>query len=157
METEAIAPYSPTTIYGQLTSPFTPKQVTINAHTPYDKVDEETESQVYSRDYFQARPQARLVYELPEEDEFVFGINYENRTNASNSENDNEIPPRPVEVSAFAASQTSSRDIVHNSLKQGYSTAEAIIIRDAQNAYKNSATLTQDPVGALSSRSFRVF
>ena len=156
METEAIAPYSPTTIYGQLTSPFTSRQITINAHTPFDEVDKE-QSQVFSRDFFQSRAQTRLVYELPKDDEFVFGINYENRTNASNSESDNEIPPRPVEVNTFAASQTSSRDIVHNSLKQGYSAAEAIIIRDAQNAYKNSAILTQDPVGALSSRSFRVF
>ena len=39
MSTESIAPYSPNTVYGQLTSPFTPKQITINAHTPYDKVD----------------------------------------------------------------------------------------------------------------------
>lgn len=156
MNTESIGPYSPTTVYGQLTSPFTPKLVTINAHTPYDNVDEE-QSQVFSREHFQARPQARLVYEPPGNDSYAFGINYENRTSPSGNNSEEETTPPPAEVSSFAASQVSSRDIVQSSLKQGYSTAEAITIRDAQNAYKNSATLTQDPIGALSTRSFRVF
>ncbi len=156
MEPEAIAPYSPTTIYGQLTSPFTPKQITINAHTPYDKVTEDESSQVFSRGHFQARPQARMVYELPENDDYVYGIKYENKVNNSeNQEDEKEIPPS--EVAAFSVSRASSKDIVQNSLKYGYSPTEAIAIRDAQNAYKNSATLTNDPIGALSSRSFRVF
>ena len=64
MSIEGLAPYSPTTIYGQLTSPFTPKTITINSHTPYDKVDEEQEnsSEVFSRGYFEGKPQARSVY-----------------------------------------------------------------------------------------------
>ena len=66
MSTESIAPYSPNTVYGQLTSPFTPKQITINAHTPYDKVDE-NESKAYSRDSFKAKPQAKMIYELPDD------------------------------------------------------------------------------------------
>lgn len=40
MSIEGLSPYSPTTVYGQLTSPFTPKTITINSHTPYDKVDD---------------------------------------------------------------------------------------------------------------------
>ena len=49
MSTEAIGAYSPDTVYGQLTSPFTPQKIKINAHTPYDKVDE-NESKVFSRE-----------------------------------------------------------------------------------------------------------
>ena len=54
MSIEGLSPYSPTTVYGQLTSPFTPKTITINSHTPYDKVDndKETSSEVFSRTYF---------------------------------------------------------------------------------------------------------
>ena len=163
MEPEAIAPYSPTTIYGQLTSPFTPKQITINAHTPYDKIDEEEQSRVFSREYFQGRPQARLVYELPDDNVPSFGVKYEyqtenkNNTYSAGSEEAGKQPAVKPELTSFAASQVSSGDIVYSSLKQGYTPAEAIAIRDAQNAYKNSAVLTDDPVGALSSRSYRVF
>ena len=156
MEPEAIAPYSPTTIYGQLTSPFTPKQITINAHTPYDKIDEEEQSRVFSREYFQGKPQAKMVYELPEKDDFVYGLKYENQTQKNDS-SETEKDNKPIELAAFSASRASSKDIVHNSLKYGYSPSEAIAIRDAQNAYKNSAVLTDDPVGALTTRSFRVF
>ena len=155
METEAIAPYSPTTIYGQLTSPFTSRQITINAHTPFDEVDKE-QSQVFSREHFQGKPQARMAYEISGNESVIIGINYENgQPSGSNSNNETEM--KAIEVSAFSASQTSSRDIVNNSLKYGYSPAEAIIIRDAQNAYRNSAIITDDPVGALNSRSYRVF
>ena len=56
-----LAPYSPTTVYGQLTSPFTPKTVTINAHTPFDKVDE-TKSKVFSREDFTGKPLTKIIY-----------------------------------------------------------------------------------------------
>ena len=58
MSIEGLSPYSPTTVYGQLTSPFTPKTITINSHTPYDKVDndKETSSEVFSRTYFEGKP-----------------------------------------------------------------------------------------------------
>ena len=155
MNTESIGPYSPTTIYGQLTSPFTPKLVTINAHTPYDKVDEEEQSQVFSRDFFEGRPQAKMIYELPDKEYLAMGIS-EYRSN-SGSDSDEDTSSKPIELSSFVASQASSKDIVQNSLKRGYSTEEAIAMKEAQNAYKNSATLTKDPIGALSTRSYRVF
>ena len=34
MSIESLAPYSPDTVYGHLTSPFKPSKITINAHTP---------------------------------------------------------------------------------------------------------------------------
>ena len=71
MSTEAIGAYSPDTVYGQLTSPFTPQKIKINAHTPYDKVDE-NESKVFSREYFKGKPQAKMIYELPEDTPDVY-------------------------------------------------------------------------------------
>ena len=156
MNTESIGPYSPAVVYGQLTSPFTPKLVTINAHTPYDNINEEEQSQAFSRDFFEGRPQAKMIYELPNRESLAMGINYEYRSNTG-SGTEEDTSSKQVELSSFTASQASSKDIVQNSLKRGYSTEEAIAMKEAQNAYKNSATLTKDPIGALSTRSFRVF
>ena len=143
MSIEGLAPYSPTTIYGQLTSPFTPKTITINSHTPYDKVDEEQEnsSEVFSRGYFEGKPQARSVY---------------GKDLAKLSE-DLASEKVPVEVVSFSSSELSSTDIVKSSLKKGYDTREAIVIQNANSAYQKSAFLTNNPVGVLSTCSYRVF
>ena len=150
MEPEAIAPYSPTTIYGQLTSPFTPKAVTINAHTPFDKVDEEEQPQVFSREYFQGRPQTRIVYELPQTE---INIDF-SRYVPSSEETKREYTPQ--EVAAFSASSISSSDIVQQSLQRGYSPEQAVAVRNAQEAYKKSAILTDNPAQVLSTCSYRV-
>lgn len=151
MSTEAISAYSPDTVYGQLTSPFTPKQITINAHTPYDKVDE-NESKVYSRAYFKGKPQAKMIYELPESDNKYDASKYAPKTD---SESDTKTTTT-LEVSSFQASSVSSKDIVQSSLKRGYSTTEAVAVTKAQNAYKNSAILTNDPTGVLSTCAYKV-
>ena len=156
MSTEPIGPYSPTTIYGQLTSPFTPKQVTINAHTPYDKVNENTQTGVYSRDYFQPREQAHLVYEMPESNlGLKKGINI--NTQKTEDKSDENTTQKPAGVSSFSASTISSDNIVHNSLKHGYSTEQAIVIKNAQDAYKRGAVLTENPIESLTTCSYRVF
>ena len=136
MSTEAIGAYSPDTVYGQLTSPFTPQKIKINAHTPYDKVDE-NESKAFSREYFKGKPQAKMIYELPEN---------ENKNKEENS----------VEVTSFQASTTSSKDIVQNSLKHGYTPEQAVAVTKAQDAYKKSAILTTDPTGVLSTCAYKV-
>ena len=151
MSTEAIGAYSPDTVYGQLTSPFTPQKIKINAHTPYDKVDED-ESKVYSRTHFKGKPQAKMIYELPESDNKFDASKYAQKTD---SESDTKNTAQ-IEVSAFQASKTSSKDLVQNSLKRGYSTTEAVAVTKAQNAYRNSAILTDDPTGVLSTCSYRV-
>ena len=152
MDTQSIGPYSPTTIYGQLTSPFTPKQITINAHTPYDKIDEEEQSKVFSREYFQGRPQAKIVYELPET-ERNFDLN---KYIPAREEDEKKQEFTPPELSVFSASSISSKDIVHQSLQRGYSPEQAIVIKNAQASYKNSAVLTDDPARALSTCSYKV-
>ena len=154
MSTEPIGPYSPTTIYGQLTSPFTPKQVTINAHTPFDKVDEDSQRGVYSRDYFQPREQARIIYEMPETTP-AHDSRLNVKTDKENAENTS--MQKPQSVSSFSASSIGSDDIVHNSLKHGYTTEQAIIIKNAQDAYKRSAIITDNPIESLTTCSYRVF
>ncbi|OLA72834.1 MAG: hypothetical protein BHW62_08265 [Acinetobacter sp. CAG:196_36_41] len=145
MSIEGLSPYSPTTVYGQLTSPFTPKTITINSHTPYDKVDNdnETSSEVFSRTYFEGKPQARNVYG--------------NVSTQSAYENDLASEKMPLDVTPFSSSELSSTDIVKSSLKKGYDTREAIVIQNANSAYQKSAFLTNNPVGVLSTCSYRVF
>ncbi|DAB05862.1 TPA: hypothetical protein CPT92_07575 [Candidatus Gastranaerophilales bacterium HUM_13] len=152
MSIEGLAPYSPTTIYGQLTSPFTPKKITINSHTPYDKVDEEQEnsSEVFSRGYFEGKPQARSVY-----GKVSTQSAYEN--DLAKLSEDLASEKVPVEVVSFSSSELSSTDIVKSSLKKGYDTREAIVIQNANSAYQKSAFLTNNPVGVLSTCSYRVF
>lgn len=152
MSIEGLAPYSPTTIYGQLTSPFTPKTITINSHTPYDKVDEEQEnsSEVFSRGYFEGKPQARSVY-----GKVSTQSAYEN--DLAKLSDDLASEKMPLDVTPFSSSELSSTDIVKSSLKKGYDTREAIVIQNANSAYQKSAFLTNNPVGVLSTCSYRVF
>ncbi len=153
---ESIGPYSPTTIYGQLTSPFTPKLVSINSHTPFDKTNEE-ESKVFSRDYFEGRPVARMKYSLPETAPAEITKYQPEQQNSNNTNNDTKQSEKPqTELTAFSMSATSSSDIVKSSLKQGYSTEQAVVISKAQSAYQRSATLTKDPVGVLGSCNYMV-
>lgn len=145
MNTEAIRAYSPTEIYGQLTSPFTPQKVSINSHTPYDKVDENNESKATSREDFHKHKPAKLKFELPEQEDD------NQQTSASSTENKDYTK----DITPFSISSATSNDIVNNSLKQGYTTAEAIAIKDAYKAY----TETQESmnfVKNLSTRTYKV-
>lgn len=63
----------------------------------------------------------------------------------------------PLNVKSFSSSELSSTDIVKSSLKKGYDTREAIVIQNANSAYQKSAFLTNNPVGVLSTCSYRVF
>ncbi len=162
MSTDAIGPYSPTTIYGQLTSPFTPKNVTINAHTPFDKAEEE-QVKAFSRDYFEGKPLAKMKYELPEVGDISIKYSPSNSVNsddttgkssvgASDSKDESTTPS----VTAFSASQASSKDIVQSSLKRGYSPEEAVALKNLMASYERAAILTDNPTGVLSTCSYRV-
>ena len=153
MSTEAIGAYSPDTVYGQLTSPFTPQKIKINAHTPYDKVDE-NESKAYSRDSFKAKPQAKMIYELPD-DKGLEKKEFPPKFNNGSDEN-KDAEETTIDVASFQASKVSSKDIVTNSLKHGYTPEQAVAVTKAQEAYKNSAIMTKNPTGVLSTRSYKV-
>lgn len=119
-----------------LASPFLQSAVKINSKTPYDKTENNVEDKVYSREYFNAKTQAKLQYSLPE-------IELEK----------DELKP---EIIGFSKSGLSSQDIVNNALQKGYSTNQAVNITKAQAAYAKSAFLTKDPVGVLSTCSFTI-
>lgn len=141
MSIESLAPYSPDTVYGHLTSPFKPSKITINAHTPYDNETNIDESEVYSRAYFKSKPQAQVVD--MEQGSYEVGLNTESTPQAK--------------VTNFSASKISSNSILRDSLKQGYSTEEAVVMQNAYNAYSRSSVITSNPVSSLSSCSYEVF
>ena len=62
-----------------------------------------------------------------------------------------------AEVTNFSASKISSNSILRDSLKQGYSTEEAVVMQNAYNAYSRSSAITSNPVSSLSSCSYKVF
>ena len=165
MSIENLAPYSPTTVYGQLTSPFTPKTITINAHTPYDKVDESTdESKVYSRAYFEGKPQARNVYDGIYEYESYYPddfppkpSNINSNNNSFNSQDVQTTKKNSQELSSFSVSSYSDNQILKGALTQGYSVNESVVIQNAYNAYQRSALITKNAPEVLSTCSYRVF
>lgn len=165
MSIENLAPYSPTTIYGQLTSPFTPKTITINAHTPYDKVDETTEeSEVYSRAFFEGKPQARIAYQdisqyEPLYEDFPPDISdiKKNVPNVNTDVNSTAKPQSNTELSSFSASSYSDNSILRGALTHGYSVDESVVIQNAYNAYQRSALMTRNAPETLSTCSYKVF
>lgn len=127
METQAVTPYSPTTVYGQLSSPFIVKSVSINAHTANEAVVEDVGT--FSRDYF-TEGSARFKYAASYSPSSIASIQSENG------------------IHSFSAS-SGSGDIVKTALNSGYSANEAITVSNAKAAYSRSAVATRNPVSAL--------
>lgn len=157
MNTEAVGAYSPTTIYGQLTSPFVPKSITINAHTSFDNMDD-AEGVTFSKEDFQGKPQAWMKISIDTDlEEFGLSDNYKTVANSDNQNNSGQVVVSSNKVSGFSKSNLSSKDIVNSSLKKGYSTSEAIVISKAQQAYSRGIMTTSNATEALSSCEYKVF
>ena len=168
MSIESLAPYSPTTIYGQLTSPFTPKTITINSHTPYDKVDEDVKaSEVYGRAFFAGKPQARIAYQdiseyKPLYEDFPPDISEikKKQPNVSKDTSSNQTTDTTktgTELSSFSVSSYSNNNILRGALTHGYTVDESVVIQNAYNAYQRSALITRNAPETLSTCSYRVF
>ena len=164
MTTEAIGIYSPTTVYGQLTYPFSPKKIHVNAHTPYDKTDESAKAVSNTSAVRKATEGTGVSSKIQTQKDFddIKNLNTNQflKTKTSGNEKDEEedkqdFPPKS-QVGTFTASSLSSYDIVSNSLKKGYSYKEALVISRASNAYKNSAMGTKNAVKSLSTRTYTV-
>ncbi len=139
-----LAPYSPSAVYGQLTSPFTPKTITINAHTSFDKV-EKTESRVFNRTDFTGKPQTKIIYSKLSNN-YLLEVEPEDDNILSYSD-----------VSSFSISEFSNDNILKGVLISGYSPKEAVIIKNANEAYKKSVILTNKAPEVLSKCSYKVF
>ena len=129
MSIESVAPYSPTTVYGQLTSPFIVPRVKINAHTPYDK-DSGKKSEVFSRANFEENTQ----------------ITNKGLKNYSHS----------VQDIYDESSGELSSSILKDSLDSGKSVNESISIRQAYNAYRRVASPNKNAIRMLGSCSYTV-
>lgn len=173
MEIDSLGPYSPDTVYGQLSSPFTPKSITINSHTPYDKIEDGFVPKAFSREYFKSKPQAKLSFEIEEQDKNdILNVvsnktqnSYQNQldnqlnnglinNNLIGNNKENEFPPSGI--IAFQASSLSSKDIVQNSLKQGYSPTGAVNVDNARKAYEKNILMNGNFAETLSTRSYKV-
>lgn len=125
MSTENLAPYSPTTVYGQLTYPFTPKTISINAHTPFDKVDK-TESEAFSREFFEIKPQTKLIYtELS--NNYLYEVENEELELYNSSD-----------ISRFSVSEYSKDNYLNGMLSKDYSPKEMAAMKKVNDAYKMS-------------------
>lgn len=154
MEINTSGAYSPDIVYGQLTYPFKPAAITINAHTPYDKTENTDENTAVSLKDFRGNISS-FKYEKDDNDDYQFGIDngYKPTTVNSGSEAP-EFPPKSVK--SFSASNYSNKDIVQGAIKKGYSYDRAVVIAKAQKAYQTSAGITNDPISALNERTFAV-
>ncbi len=152
MSIESVGAYSKDTIYGQLTMPFTNKPVHINAHTP---LDEENGNTVLTKKSFynnQSEGQVSIkeirdMKSLELDDSLKVDIGIKQLQ---------DFPPKPnVEVFQQTA-YTKGTGVVFSALKNGYTGSEAITIGNAYNAYRNAASLGNNPVQTLLNTNFAV-
>lgn len=166
MDTNGIGLYSAGLEREYLASPFKDKIITINARTPYDKVDEEAESKAFSREHFTPKAQSkmRVTIEAPEDNNSLDVLNKNNKNgNNNNSDNKNsnittgtnKENANNYEVASFSKSSLSSKDIVNNALQGGYSADYAVNFTKAKNAYEKF--LDTNPIDSLNTCSYRVF
>ena len=143
--------YSPDIVYGQLTSPFQPPAVHINAHTPYDK--DEDNSAVTLKDF--RGNVSSFKYAKEDDEAYSFGIETNFKPNSVDfGQEKPEFPPKSVK--SFSASEVpSNKDIVQGAIKNGYSYDQALLVAKTQKAYSTSVGITNDPIGALNGRTFK--
>ncbi|MBR6127113.1 hypothetical protein IKQ21_05450 [bacterium] len=140
--------YSTEEVYGQLTAPFKPAAVTINAHTEFD----DDEAVTYSQSDFHKNIKSFKYAKDEQEDNYSFGIDmgYKPNTVETGAQN-TEFPPKTVFT--FQNSSVSGlKDPVKGTLTSGYDYNKTLIVKNAKQAYSNAAGLTKDPVGALNQK-----
>ena len=154
MSIDSIGAYSPEKVYGQLTRPFKPDMVKINAHTPYDK--EKTENTTPTNALYDTigkktnlKDEYKNIQDKVEVDTIGIKINKDESDETEKDKNN-------ANIAAFSKSTLSKKDFVNNALKQGYSAQEAAVIDRAQKAYEKSATVGKDPIKALKEKTFKV-
>lgn len=152
MSIESVGAYSPNTVYGQLTMPFTNKPVHINAHTP---LDEENGNTVLTRKSFYNNQSQGMVsiedirdiQSLKLDDSLKVDIGIKMLE---------DFPPEPG-VGVFQQSiYTGGSGVVFDALKSGYTGNQAITFGNAHTAYKNAMTFGNNPVKSLLSTNFAV-
>mgnify|MGYP006988900638 CR=1 FL=1 len=154
MSIEAAGAYSPDIIYGQLTMPFANKPTSVNAHTSYDKTEEDENTTgvmptkaISSGDLYNNK--SRMLASV-QEIRNTRGIDL-NKNLLSKIEMPEwvEFPPEsPVDLFRLSSFNKKS-NIIYDAVQNGYSTDEAVAISKAHVAYATAARMPQNPVRAL--------
>ena len=152
MSIDISGPYSPDTIYGQLTMPFVDKPVHINAHTP---LDEESGKTVLTKNSFYNNLSDSKVsieeirdmdaLELDESLKTDIGIKVAAK-----------FPPENALPAFQSSSYLEGSGVVYSALQNGYPADRAIVIGHAFHAYQNSIKADVNPVQNLLSRNYQV-
>ena len=153
MSIEINGAYSPDTIYGHLTMPFTNKPVHINAHTPLD--EENTDMSITKGSFYNNLSEGMVSIE-DIRDMKSLELDKSLKTDIGIVEL-KDFPPKP-NVEVFQASAyTKQTGVVFDALKNGYTGSEAIKIGNAFSTYKNAAlSLGNNPVQTLLNTNFAV-
>ena len=134
MSIESLGAYSPNTIYGQLTMPFSNKPVTINSHTPYDEEDDDV---VLTRNSFYNNNSKMQV--SIEEIREMKGLELDDKIVTKVGTEVKEFPPKNTIPSFQLSSYTSGSGVVFEALQNGYTGKTAIVVGKAFEAYQNAA------------------
>ena len=142
MSIESVGAYSPDTIYGQLTMPFTNKPVHINAHTPLDK--EETNTVLTRNSFYNNQSEGKVsIEEIKDMKSLELNDNLKVDIGIKVAK---EFPPEP-KVGVFQQSAyTKGTGVVFDALKNGYTGSEAITMGNATEELKQIADFTTDSV-----------
>ena len=152
MSIEQVQPYSPDTVYGNLTMPFLDKPVHINAHTP---IDEEDGNTVLNRgSFYNNLTQGKVSVEdirdmnsLQLDDCLKVDIGIKVAK---------DFPPEPSVAVFQASTYSNGSDVVKDALKMGYTGPESIKFGNAYNSYRNAMVLGNNPVQTLINTNFAV-
>lgn len=138
MTIENVGAYSPDTVYGQLTMPFINKPVTINAHTPFDKEEENIQTSFSQADFQKNIHNAKWnsvekirnieAYEVDENLKIDIGL-----------VEMSEFPPESPVPGFQASTLLEGSGLVYEALRNGYPADKAIVFGKAQQAYAQVA------------------
>ena len=138
MSIESVGVYSPNTVYGELTMPFLSKPVTINAHTAYDKDDNDvvlTKNKFYNN---KSKMQVSI-----EDIRDMKGLELdENIITKVGPEVKTDILSQNLLPSFQLSNLSNGTGVVYEALQNGYTGSQAIKIGKAHKAYTN--VLNQD-------------
>ena len=154
MSIENIGAYSPDIVYGQLTTPFLDKQFTLNAHTPYDKVDDAKKT--FSQSDFSIN-MGTTKWQVIEDIRDMKANPFKDQQSHATENETPEFPPKSI--SSFQVSTLNNdSELVYKALKGGYTAKQAIAVGKAHSAYFK--IINQDknlnPVDSLNGHSYQV-
>lgn len=155
MSIEALGGNSQENEHVWLKNPFTPKQITLNSHTPLD--EQQDDKAVTQKDFIGKYRSTKAAVYKADEDKYSFGM--KNGTNEKEDEAVKfESSSEMIEnskVGSFQASNLSAKDIVSGRMKRGDSVDEAYTAYKTQKAYETSVGKSKSPIHDLGTRKFR--